>query len=365
MTGPSPELLSGDALFSALILVGLRTDGDLVAQADRLVEFFGTGPNLVQCDKCHGWSDPSVGDGCPFCGEGDDAPPVPTAIAGAPKKIPTPQEEPTMKTDVAIAPEDKPLRALERKMPAVLPETVAASSAAQNKALDAAVQDVKKLQRDFHANAWDVGRALTRIYEADLWKARVDESGAVRYKNFEAFTREELDIGRKYAQDLLRIASRFTREDVLARGTTALRLVIQAPEEHQAELLGKLQAGAPRSEIEAEVRQVSSGPVKVTQPGGGTIERKRPTKKPARPAPVPKLAEGQITIAVVEGKKQLSKLYAKPTGKNDANNLRAATCLEDVPWGYLDLSNDVRMFFTIVQAPSGELSIRHDFRRPK
>ena len=153
---------------------------------------------------------------------------------------------------------------------------------------------------------------------------------------------------RRYATELLKLYGRFTEEEFRQIGPLKLRLALAAPEEQQAEVLDKLKGGAPKREIERDLGRKGKD-----TPDG----RKRENKA------APSAAERKtITIAQIEGRKTVP-LFQKPAKKGETGLHLPAKKLIELPWGFLDLTNDVRMWFSILQAPDGALKLRIDVKR--
>jgi hypothetical protein len=327
MEKPDFSKLDPESMYPVLLQFGLQTSGDHAIHAERLFEYFADRKDLSgPCDNC-GACSPNLLAVCPFCGVGEEAPPVASVLAGA---VPLPPPK-TLK--------EKPMTTSITKS---APDTVQTASV---KLLDQAVADIKRIQATLGANSWALAVKLTQVNESEIWKTRRNEVGTVAYKTFEQFTKAEVGFGRKQAQDLMRIQANFTEQEVSDYGSSKLRLVLQAAPEMKSRLLGRIKAGASTKEVEQEARKNPADPKK-------SHAQKR-SKKP--------VATNAITVAQIEGKK-IVRAYAKPSGKKDAE-LVPATKISDVPWGHIDLANDVRLFISLIAAPSGELSFRLDFKR--
>ena len=218
---------------------------------------------------------------------------------------------------------------------------------AQEKLLDEAVADFKKLNSGFGKTSWGIAQKLTQIYESDLWKARRNEKGEVAYKTFEDFTRAELGIGRKYAQNLMRICANFTEADLIEHGTSKLQLVVSAPAEMREQLLEEVKAGASKRQI-AEKAQ-----------------KPRPGKSMKKPAKGEK-REPTITIASIVGTKNVP-MYkttkALKSGTAKPADLVPAKAIADVPWCMVPLENDVTMYIMVLQGANGNLTAKVQFKR--
>jgi hypothetical protein len=211
--------------------------------------------------------------------------------------------------------------------------------------LDEAVTDVKQLAQNAHVSAWKLGDRLKSIYDAHLWKARLADDGKTQaYKTYDQFLKAELGFGKKYAFVLMKVSGRFTESQVQELGPSKLHLVLEAPKEMQAELLEKAKKGASKKQLERELPRVRD-PKK-------TKEEKAKRKAGG--------STTQITVASIL-RRQTVKLFMKPAKKGDEP--KPAKKLAEVPWGSIDLANDVRMLFQITQTPTGELRLIVDTRR--
>jgi hypothetical protein len=335
MQKPEFSKLDPDAMYPILLKFGLQTSGDHAAFAERLVDFFDGRQDLSgPCDNC-GAVSPLELDVCPFCGMGDATPSVLAGSAPPPaphKKTPNREKDPPMTTSITKA----------------QPETLQSAS---TKLLDQAVADIKRIQKELGANSWALAVKLTQVNESELWKTRRTETDQVAYKTFEQFTRAEVGFGRKQAQDLMRICANFTEQEVSDYGSAKLRLVLQAAPEIKQRLLGKIKQGATAREVAEEAR---ANPAKSpTQKRNKKAAKSRVDNKPT----------SAITVASIEGKKNI-RAYVRPTGKKgDLNDQKPAMTIDDAPWGYMDLANDVRMFILLLRAPTGELMFQVTFKR--
>lgn len=322
--------VSGVALYRSLATIGLSVRGTLGEQVGRLDDYFGAdeAPALASCGWCGGMSPEDAEGGCPFCGTRDD------------------EDEPDVTTNPPgpAGPEQGDAKVKQPKTDIVPRQHQAVQTVAM---LDEVVAEIWRLLREDAANAWKIALNLARLFEEDLWKLRRTEHGEVVYKNFEAFTRAEFGFGRKYAQDIIRICKEYTEEQFREYGPTKLRAVLQQPKEHRGALLDALQKGVKRVDIEAPQRA-----------RGGT----KPKVKKARPEVEVDAETGKITVATTLGRSMVE-LFAKPVAGQNPRETRRAVSIKDVPWGHLDLANDVRMYFTILAGADGKLVARFDFKR--
>lgn len=213
--------------------------------------------------------------------------------------------------------------------------------------LDQYVLEVKAMQDRTAADGWLLAKKIAEGMEADIQKARTNDKGVPVYKTYESFAAAELGMSRKYVHGLVQIAKEFPDpgDEVKRLGTTKLRLLVTAPPEKKAELLERVKQGEKigRRQLQAETGR-------------------KPDDKPKKGK---KETMGQtITVAAIEGKRTV-KLYAKPATKADfdVKTARAAKRLDDMPWGWLDMTNDVRLTFTLLKNAAGELILRTNVQR--
>lgn len=374
----------------------------LEGKVELLYEHYQALPNAADvigpCDVCGGESDPNDGDECPYCGtkEGASDPAQASAEVGDPPESgelseddePAPgndDEDVTMEeaveaavTEPAPAAPPSPASPDQKLVPrprgakkaakkaekpakgstamvkaeagkgaAVLrdpkPDNVIENEAEGLKQLDAKVAEIRSIDRE---KTWALISKLGEIFQSQLWKLRHDGEGKPKYRVFEDFCLEELDFTRQYVQQMIQIGSRFSEKELIEHGVTKLRAVLAAPPAKQAEAFDRLKHGASRREIEKQ------------------FQRARPvgpkSKKPTSSKKTTSAKSGSMTVALVEMTKTV-KLFKKPATK-DADPVRAKR-LADLPHGYLDLENDVRMWVTVGADRNGELVAKINFGR--
>lgn len=217
--------------------------------------------------------------------------------------------------------------------------------------LDAAVEEIKSLDRGFGAASWLVAQRVAKLDEEQLWKLRVDEKGAPVYRNFEAFALKELRMTREYASAMRKIYVRFTKDQFEQLGPTRLRLIIQAPEDEQEELLERAKKNeTPVGELAKEVKE----------------KRKKAGMKPSGGKRKPREESGKITVASVLGKQTVA-ILQKPAKKGDKPEpvvvkAALAKALEGA-YGYFDLGNDTRVWLSFKVRDNGALVLQRDIRR--
>ncbi len=250
---------------------------------------------------------------------------------------------------------------------AVVDDTTASSKLRTERDLDGAVTEVQRLKGEGAVAMWKLGQYMQdHIYNVQLWKLR-SEDGKPRYKNVDAFCAAELGMTPQNAYKLMSIAKTFSEPQVRAFGTSKLGLLLEAPKEEQPKIQKRMEEGELRThrEVESAVRTANREIAGADEDG-----KKKPKKKArdgslrgASPGPTKASAKAaankQITIAKILGSESI-KLYKKPanTRNYDPKDLVRAKKVGDQPFGEMQLTNEVTMYFTVVQSPAGELSLK-------
>jgi len=307
-----------------------------------LKEHFAKAKQAVSpCDQCGGVSTMHDFDACPFCGDHDES----DQVADNPGDGKNENED----GGEVEAPEETGTRALvhESTVEAVA-ELVPAGD------LDFAVSEIRELQRNARINIFLIGRKLNEIGVNEIWKSRKTPDGKTAYTKLEDFARAELGMGRKYAQDLQRIAHAFSEDEARQIGPTKMRLVISIDDkELQQELLDKLRSNPEVGRRELEQQAGRKG-IHSQTPGR---DKKKAKKALARGKLAPTNA---ITVAAVEGK-HMVRLYKRPAHRTEERV--PAKQIADVPYGVWELVNDVRVYIHIGRNAAGELIAKLDVKR--
>jgi hypothetical protein len=347
---------------------------------------------LADCDNC-GEASLKTLDRCPFCGDADEV--VPAAPEPEPEEeqedeTETPEEPAEEEPDadvpsseesepgIAIDPskleagndapkeEQKKVRlkrapvAKAKKTPAQSELGMATTTpsgkeglalAASLKTLDEKVAEIKALDTKTGEAAWKLAERLVELDKGQLWKLRTAEDGK-HYRTYEQFCKSIFDMSTEYVMGLKKAFVRFDKSDFILAGPTKIRLLLQAPKDQQNEVLQKLKRdGLSKKELAREIKDKR----KKAGMKAGAVEGKREgVKKPV----VQK--DGKVTVAVVLGR-QTTKCFKKPL--KDGDDPVPAKRLADHPYGYVDLSNDVRLYMRVKQNPAGEISFQIEFRR--
>jgi hypothetical protein len=177
----------------------------------------------------------------------------------------------------------------------------------------------RKLMDDEKAQtirAYAIASKVAEIEKRELWKRRRNSDGTPVYPTMAAFCQDELQMTPEDACDILRIGS-YTEEQIGLLGPAKLRVMMW---------------------LTPEADPLTS----------------RPTRKRKRAS--------AITVDEIEGEHTV-RAHAKPaTPVTPIGDCPHANNVEDVPWGYLDMANGVRMFISLTRAPDGALRFQVDVR---
>lgn len=266
---------------------------------------------LAQCDVCNAWSSlDSDSDACPFCGINEEGQPVSGTshivnieggkiVTASPvtsvevldvnnetiqtaqgmdeeKEVVSPIEinaAAIEATGVALdekpkgrrrkTPEEVTAAKALRKAPAVpKPSTPAISILAGGRAfssekeLDEVIEEFRKGANDAGEALWRMGTAFRKMHD-NLWLQRIDqENGKPKYKSWNQFVKEELDVSKDFAYKRMRVVENFSREQCSKYGLDLLKALLGAPKEDHEALLQKADAGASTSEIAEDVQKI-------------------------------------------------------------------------------------------------------------
>ena len=326
-----PELVD-----KALEEAGVKVGGS--ANATRRAEMLDTHyrktvpkEELIACHVCHGSSN-EFAPSCPFCGSsGDDA--------GQNGKA----EAAIVPVSAAAETNAKVARGL-AKVGAVTDFTV--------KALDEANKRILELKLAGALSYWRLGSELGKVFDAQLWKTRVDESGKTLYKAFNQYVERELQISAPSAYAMIDTAKHFTEEQTKRFTRSHLHWVLKAPEAARDEIMQEVEKGAKLSDLKKRVRQARK---QHGRPKTGRKEIK--TKNPGRKA--------KLTMALSFGTVVLP-LYAKPKEKLEPGKLpdRRAKKLSDLPFALEEVANGVVRYYQVVNAAGG-WKLKIETRRPQ
>jgi hypothetical protein len=178
--------------------------------------------------------------------------------------------------------------------------------------LEQNVQTIRNLKLAMSENFYSLGLALK---EKCLWALRKKKSGEPKYKNFEAWARAEVKLGRTQAMKCIHVVENFTEEEVRRIGHTKLAIALQVPPQHRDELVKQAEEGASKRELERAAAELK----------GKT--------KPEEERVIP--------------------LMAKP--RSPEEELVPACCLGDEPFAIEHLSNGVVQSYQLTEDADGNL----------
>ena len=299
---------------------------------------------LVECSSCQQNFFNEIVE-CPFCGATEEGEPI--ILAGGGKPPPAPSE------------------------PIVLASDLVPSRQVQTSAkLDEAVAEIHKLKATSAASYWDLGVKIKKLYDAGLWRQRLNDKGGPKWKGFDAFAQHELGIGPQNALKMMDVAANFSRIQVEAFGSKKFSLVLEAPPEDRPAIVQKIEQGASKREVEKEVRALAKekghrAPNRTTGKLGGSRKPKAPSATNLPPPGKP--VEEKITVASIL-KREVVKLWQKPDKKQmsmtaDHKGWKRCKRIADVPWGAMELANGVVMHFTVQAGSNGEMTLVVETKR--
>jgi hypothetical protein len=317
INGVNPRLVNSSVMSDELARLGLDPNGSIPTKISRLVSHIYTmicgEPTQIAFDEwatdntnnqdvaicepgCGGISLISKFEFCPFCGD--------SAVNTAPgdqvkKKL-------AVRRNLEILTQDD---------------------------LDQNVNEINILKTRIAENYYELGVALRNNEEKCLWALRKKPSGEPKYKNFEAWVRSEVKLGRTQAMKCIAVVENFTEEDVKRIGHTKLAIALQVPQQYREALVERAEQGASKRELEKVVAEIKGKPKTDT-----------------------------ITVALVLSD-QFIPMMARPTSFD--SEPEPACCIADEPWCSEELSNGVVQSFRVIENSDGNLVLQIRRCRPE
>lgn len=337
----------------ALKANGLKLDGTLEARAQRLQDYYmargkAKECKVGECSKCDGASDLAL-PACPFCGEGDEAPETtPTATVHTSQSntdkedtVRKEKTEPKRKRSDVAKTETKGNGKAEAKETKAEPAKAGKPGKgkpgadgmthipgkrelAKIQQLDECCEIVRNSTISAATNVWEVGHAIKKIHDSELWKLRMVE-GVPVHTNFKNFVADEFGISHTYARSLMDIAAAYSEDKIKKLGIFKLKLLLAAPEEKRAALEAAAEGGASGSQL----RDMSKGD--------------HPKANPV------------ITLAARAGQHVLPAYSRTKKDKETGEPVRAKSIKED-PWCYIPMENNTRVHVQLTVDGNGEPS---------
>lgn len=329
----------------------------------------------IRCDACAGIGDEKT-DNCPYCGH-DKGTSMVDELAAKAQPAAAPKIKGDGLADVVPHAQKPGVSKTKPKQEANMGATETTTSKAivkndtkkstdlrTERDLDTAVHAVQDLKGEGAAAAWRLGAKVKEIYDGRLWKLRVDKDDKgkekARWASWDAFVHGELGMTPKNAGSLMDISKTYSIEQVTAFGTTKLGLILTAPPEDQPALISQAKNGASASEIRAAVKDVKKKKNHVRQSRGKDTSAGAKAGAKAKAEKTQKAKDSKaITVASIIGAQQV-KLYKKPASLKgfDPKTAPRAKKIGDSPFGRLELTNEVSMYFTVSESPAGELVLK-------
>lgn len=331
--------------------------------------------DMAKCEVCGG-EGPATVPACVFCDNGgESADPTSTETLAA--QVEAEEPKPGKKKKTTKTPEVAEANNDNKKETAMTSTALATTNGKSSKKsvhlavenqhvltdkdLDKAVERVFECKKVASVGLWALGNELRKIHEASLWKLRTVK-GKAAYTSFDQFCDNEAKVSHSYAYSLIDIATKFTNEDVAKFGTSKLTLMLKVADEDLPkirEVAGKVGKRQLAKEVAAAVRERGHGAKKKKK--RGTARTTAATSASSERARTKR--NDKVTIASIEGTKKV-KLFAKPESiRNiDWKALKRAKTTDALPFGKLELSNEVTLFISIVKTDDG-LEALCSFRR--
>lgn len=341
--------------------------GKLTALAKHLV----AEENLVQCDICDGVSSGDL-KACPYCNDGkplkaDDLGPEAVLIdrgdilteevveALVQDEVEGTEfiESPAEILEGAATYEEEPEKKKVNRPSRVAKELArleGTTTLQSQTTLDEAVAEVHRHVREDKANGWKLGTALFGIFEGQLWSLRQTKDGAPAYKTWDQFLASEVPaITTRYAWVLMKVAHAYTEEQFVESGPKKLYATLAVDDaDIRKHLLKKAEGGATVRELIDEGRKAKKNSGKKHAKDHSATQKQKTGEKAG--------AAGKITVATVLGRHSVP-LYAKGGDK------KLAKTVDEGPWGFVDLVNDVRAHFAVTRDTKGHLRLNVNIKR--
>lgn len=339
-------------------LTGLNVDIKDMSASDKVeaLQFHGKKLSKAEkatCAECGGIAALTFPE-CPFCGdEGEDEDEkedkgkgaVVTPIASAKKKKVVEGKKKTS-TSTAI-------------VKAGAQQTGLLQGEFSEKALDEANAEIEEIKQRAKHTYWELGNALLKVYEKELWKARGLDKGRATYTGFNQYIEAEPKISHTTAYNMMEVAKYFTEAQVKKIGGSKLSLVLKAPEADRPALMKEVEKGATsKRKLAKKVKEARKKAKLVKRQIAG--RKAIPMNKREQAAAAGK---GSMTIALVEGTKTLE-LWAKPDKPLKAGEkpTKRAKTLADEPWCLEPMANGAERIYSLVKTSKG-LAFRATTRR--
>ena len=294
---------------------------------------------MLQCDHCAGVS-PYKYKVCPFCGD---------RFESAADEAPAVSEPDSSRSLVRAA----------KRAEGGATLAVAASNTPEKKLteedLNTTVGKINELKADWLSNTWELGRWIKVVHDKVLWQLRSGDAGEVLYKSFEDWRRTELGISKPLTYGFMSTAAAFSKEQAERYGWTKLNIILQVPEKERPKLVKAVEAGATQKQLVKAAKELN-----VAAGKGGRGRKPKKVATAPKPADVT-VPEGSVSAIFHVAKKM--KAWAYRSEKDARGELVAAKQIDDLPWGWVELENGVRLVVGLRRAPTGQLQFVLEARR--
>jgi len=292
------------------------------------------------CTVCGGESDTKLA-ACPFCGA--------AGIDGMVDGKPVEAEGHVVPDTEGPPKEAKKSRKKRSEAGPPEVESPPSTTLAADHPLEVGIARVFEAKRAGANCMWDLGRALIGIFEHNLWKHRVDANGKPKYRGWNQFVQEELEIVPSYSYRVMDVAANFSREQFVSIGVKKLTYLLGIGDQDRKELIARTRDEKLTAEQLADI--VSKMNKSGKKPKGRTAAATQAAADKAA-----KRKEGQGVTAIVALGRQTVPLFARPSkanGKGKDEKPKHAKKIADDPHGQLELHNGVVMHFRLMMGAKG------------
>jgi hypothetical protein len=287
----------------------------------------------IECQACLEVTDDSDEiECCPFCGdEGGDA--VEIGDIGSASE---PEEPPTVDLDDETTPAPEEPVELSEPVEAGAALTSEEASSDMAVALEREKLAIEKAQRGIVGGTYDLGLALKRIKDGDLWKAE-------GHKTFTQFLMAQ-NMSRTFAYDMIEIVTKFDRQTFSDIGRRKLSVIARSAKDDPEKEAALLDAAGTRSARDLESSVTGTGAGKRRKSSGAAPPPENRESETAPPA------EDKITL--------LGKVGAKPTSVRWKKRQTGEEVSEWAPDAYaeVEISEDVVQFVALKTDSKGTIT---------
>lgn len=230
--------------------------------------------------------------------------------------------------------------------------------------IESAIDGVSEAKRNAVVCHWQLGQAILRCFENDLWKQKRDSNGQPLYKGFYQFCEGELKLSSRYCYSIMDIASSFSSQDVADIGVAKLGIMVKLPEAERTRLLDDVRNGISYSQLSIEVKKLQAESGGRQSSDSRTAKATEASKKKALSSKTESAVENVITCTHDITRSRIP-LFVREDNVLDSkkNQPKRAKRLADDPWGEEISSNGITIRYSLTMDANGDLVIVVERRR--